>query len=171
MRKNLFIILVIIGIGSGIFLFSKCIEGVDSKKTRLSNNSMSVGESRKKNVFQFQLIPVKSNIRLSNKKIVTIKNAWIEDAWSYESKFLCQIYVKKKSYQNLIVQMENYTYSDYESCLPGDSLHHYFGLRNTGLDSTGILFIGTSDKRTKFRFFFYSNSDKSIIDTMAFYKQ
>jgi len=150
------------------------IEAVD-KKTGLIKYSNSVEESKKKKVFLFKVIPSKREIDLPSGKRMIIKSAWVEHAWSYESKpVLGTIYVKKQSWQHLLIEERNYSYADYHSYLMGDS-RGYFGIAYSDKDSLGILFKVVDSSKNNFVFFVYKTDTNliarsPIIDTLELKK-
>jgi hypothetical protein len=155
-------------IAFGIYFFFKCLEGYDTKKTGLSQNSASVAESKANNVFLFQLKPSKSEIYLPNGKTIRLKEAWVESGWSYESGSLCRVYLKKKDYKNLVFLLDNYSFEDSQLYSFRDSLEHFFGLWPTNKGQLSRVFIAIGDENN-FKYFLY-NDRNIIIDTLSFYK-
>ena len=174
MRKVLTTIFITLFIAAILYKCATCFEAID-KKTGLIKHSNSLEESKKKKVFLFEVIPSKQEIDLPSGKRMKITNAWVEHAWSYESKpVLGTIYVKKQDWQNLIIEERNYSYTDYDSYLMGDS-RGYFGIAYSDKDSLGILFKVVDSSKNDFKFFIY-RVDKNIIarspiiDTVEFKK-
>jgi len=174
MRKVLTIIFITLLIVAILYKCATCIEAFD-KKTGLIKYSGSIEESKKKNVFLFQVIPSKQEIDLPTGKRMEIIKAWVEHAWSYESKpVLGTIYIKKADFQQLLIEERGYSYGDSDSCLIGDS-RGYFGGQYSLKDSLGILFMDVDSSKNNFKFFIYkrdrhSINKSTIIDTVEFKK-
>jgi hypothetical protein len=166
MKIILIIIVVALGL-AGFFYLGKCLLGNSSKKTGLSQNSMTLEEAKKNNVFQYQLSPSQAKFTLPNGKNISIKRAWIESGWSYEKECWCKIGVKKRDYSNLVIEIENYSMKDYDSFLLGDHVKKYFAIRSSANkpDATLLLNVDTSEHYLKF--FWYRKMDAEF-DTLSF---
>lgn len=56
---------------------------LDTKKSGLHKNSLSIAESKEKGVFAFQLKVDNPIINIGNSRTDTIKEIWVESAWMY----------------------------------------------------------------------------------------
>ena len=69
--------------------FKKNKKYATHKPTQTANDSFSadtktVEESKQNDVFQFQMLTDRQNIKLGKDTIFTIKTAWVEHSWMYE---------------------------------------------------------------------------------------
>ena len=85
-----------------ILLFNDCgIECAD-KKTGLPKSSSSIEDSKRNGVFNFPLTSDTKTLVIDAERILKIKNAWVENCWSYECINNKAVLVKKKTQQFVI---------------------------------------------------------------------
>ena len=73
-------------------------------KTGIPNYSNSIEQSKKNGVFVQILKVNKTIIKIGDGRTDTIKQIWIEDAWTYERKYF-SIVVKKDSFPNILMRL------------------------------------------------------------------
>ena len=85
-----------------ILSFISCgIECVD-KKAGLPKFSSNIEESKQNDVFNFQLTSDIKALVIDPERVLTIRNAWVENCWSYECVNNQAVLVKKKTQQFVI---------------------------------------------------------------------
>lgn len=67
-----------------IFLLTSCGLECVEKKTGLHKASSTIGDSKEKGVFQFELQPTRLTFSLDSGRTFEIKNAWVEYSWTYQ---------------------------------------------------------------------------------------
>lgn len=85
-----------------VFLFLSACD-LDTKKTGMHKNSQSIEESKSNGVFIQTLKVNKSSINMGDNKKDTIKQIWIENGWTYESKNFFSSIIQKDSFQQVLI--------------------------------------------------------------------
>ena len=84
-----------------LLLLSAC--SLDTKKTGMHNNSQSIEESKKNGVFIQALKVNHLVINIGDNKTDTIKQIWLENWWTYESKNIFSTVIQKDSFQQVLI--------------------------------------------------------------------
>ena len=110
------------------------------KKTGLSKSSSNIKDSKENNVFNFSLSSNTKTLIIDSERVLHIKNAWIENCWSYECISNRAVLVKKKTHQFVI---------DYEYEAPKhDSISYCLWNEKHGSCLGGVMRFGYNGEDT-----------------------
>jgi hypothetical protein len=93
-----------------IISFSCILDCID-KEVGMPRVSQNLIESKKKNVFQFEMTCNKTHLKLKNDEVFKINNSWVENCWVYEC-INKKAVVKKKDKLQLIIDKDKNLYKD-----------------------------------------------------------
>jgi hypothetical protein len=104
MRKVFIILITICGL---IILFWQN-RGCESNTLSppFSSYSETLGESREKGVFEFEVVLYKSNLRLDSGLVLKLKDAWVENSWSKQALVIGKTLIKKNDGHQLILNLD-----------------------------------------------------------------
>ena len=87
-----------------LIILQSCVWDCIDKKTGMSKTSSSIDESKHNEVFLYELKPDKYQLH-DTRISFNIKNAWVEDGWSYECENN-EAVIKKDSYKQVVVNVD-----------------------------------------------------------------
>ena len=147
MRTSLFI--------ATLLTLTSCGPDCIDKKTGLHKSSQTLKDSKENKVFNFEMLSDQSRFHLDKGKVFKIKNAWIENSWTYECIDNNAVIHKENSFQ-LVIDAE------YE----GNFIDSEYWLMNKGLGSVlDYRYLGQDTIRLTL------TKNKSIIDTLTFVRK
>lgn len=152
-----------------ISLFLICVTifscGIDcvEKKTGMHKSSQSIEESKKYNVFKFEMLTNKKEFKLGNKRNFKINTAWVENGWLYDC-INNNAVLKKDDFDQFVI--------DGKCTNATDSLHYVLieSDNQRGIFLGGQLSFKYMGQDT-FVLTLQENNTKAIIDTLKFLKQ
>jgi len=138
------------------------------RETGMPRQSQTMKDAVNNKVFQFEMGCNVKTIKLYNGKVLTIKNAWVENNWEYEC-FNNKPVIKIDTSLHLIIdynnkEFDNLNYcvfmnnNDYGCCLGGVLVYKY-------LKQDTLVFNIKGTKES-----FLNNTNSELIETIKFYK-
>lgn len=150
-----------------VSLFSSCGLDCIDRKTGLHRSTHSLKEARQKDVFRFEMIPIDKLPASDSGVTIVMKNAWVENSWSYE----CINYTA-------VVQKNSRLQFIFDGSIETQDTARTYWLKEPdagtaiSLDGGGSLVFAGQDT---FRLVLYSAGflyrEKTIIDTIRFVKK
>jgi len=101
-----------------------CSCGNDDKGTPMIRYSRSIQESKNNGVFEFEVIPYKSNLTLDSEHTLKINNAWVENVWSTQNHFIGKAVTQKDTFFHQLMLSYDIVV---KSSQPHDTLYYFVG--------------------------------------------
>ncbi len=137
LKENTMRVLILLPIF--LIIFSSCGHDCIDNKTGMSKASRTIQESKEINVFQFEMVTTKNLILLDSGRLFKIKNAWVENRWSYECLNNRAVVKKDSNFQMVIDGKINYE---------GDEYYYWLMEGNSGSELRSILSFKYSGQDT-----------------------
>lgn len=129
----------------------------------MHKSSQTIEEAKVKDIFKFEFVADKQTFQLDSGLVFNIRDAWVENSWTYECVDNKAQVVKDSSYQFVI-----------DATYKGEAIHSDYWLENNHLGA--VLRFGYSGQDT-FRLTLYKDTsftltqNKLTIDTITFVKR